>query len=128
MPETNEDTHEDVTIKLMDGKERVLQYSLAASKRVSRLIKRSMLQVGIGDIDEEKLGLILWHGLWRNAKPPEDIPNVEAMDELIDMAQFIPLMVAFSKAWIMANRPKNDPSDQPKAADPLPEPPATFLN
>lgn len=114
-----------VTITLSDGKERVLRYSLATSKRVSKAIGKSLLQIGIGDIDESKFGLILWYGLHDKANPPADIPTAEAIDELIDMAQFIPLMKAFNSAWIMANAPKNAVGDQ--SGKPAPEQP-TLVN
>lgn len=103
------------TITLSDGIERVLRYSLATSKKLSKKFGQTLMK-GLGDLDETKLGELIWNGL-RDAKgnPPEDLKTPESIDELIEMKDIPALMRAFSAAWAGANQPKNAEGDQPKA-------------
>lgn len=105
-----------ITITLSDGIERVLRYSLATSKKLSKKFGQTLMK-GFGDLDETKLGELVWNGL-RDAKgnPPADLLTPESIDELIEMKDIPALMRAFADAWRGANTPKNEEGDQPKSA------------
>lgn len=115
---------DDITIKLNDGVERVLRYSLASCKRLTKKFGQSMMTgAAIASLDENKLGELLYEGLRDpKGKEPADLPTLESLDDLIDMRAIPSLMQSFMKAWAESNAPKNEESAQPI---PQPETPAT---
>ncbi len=91
------------TITLSDGKERVLRYSIGTMKKLRDKFKASLFKGGLNDIDEDKLPVLIWHGLVHE----DPSLTLEQVEELID-AQMLPyVMSRFFLAF--GGKAKNEP-------------------
>lgn len=98
-----------VTISLSDNKERVLRYSIGTMKRLKEKFGESLFKGGLNNLDEEKLPVLIWHGLNHSLNP--DPITQEQVEELID-AQMLPYVMAkFFEAF--GGKAKNDKAPAP---------------
>jgi hypothetical protein len=103
------------TITLSDGKERVLRYSIGTMKKLRTAFgATSLLKDGLQNIDEDKLPILIWHGLVHE----DPTLTVEQVEELIDAQMLAYVMSRFSLAF-GGKATKNEPAPE------IPNPPVT---
>ena len=92
-----------ITITLSDNKERTLRYSIGTMKKLRTAFgATSLLKDGLKEIDEDKLPILIWHGLV-HADPQL---TVEQVEELIDAQMLGYVMNRFALAF--GHKPKNE--------------------
>lgn len=98
-----------IPIDLGDGKTWELRFTLGATKRLSKKFGSSLMNLGLGRLDESQLSDMILEGL----QPPSDQPaqakpTMQWLDNNLDIRKAPYLIETVVKAWFR-NQAKNEP-------------------